>query len=214
MVPGTNPTLATHSAELWTLASTMYCYDNGNPTYVKTYLHANTEVIKSHMYLPVVMRDYPPMKDKTGIHLGNRSTDWGSSMLNAIDGSKAAAVGVTVSTACSTPTTGAPRNSANVAGAGSGICLCDVLSIPRPNGTGETIISSMQSNSNPSNTPPHPQSCPAHPARAGAPPRLRCYECWPRPRSCGERCAGRARAPRQRSHWHPAPLRCRLDGAR
>jgi hypothetical protein len=28
------------------------------------------------------------MKTKTGIHLGNRSADWGSNMLNAIDGSK------------------------------------------------------------------------------------------------------------------------------
>ena len=28
------------------------------------------------------------MKTKTGIHLDNRSADWGSNMLNAIDGSK------------------------------------------------------------------------------------------------------------------------------
>jgi hypothetical protein len=28
------------------------------------------------------------MKTKIGIHLGNRSADWGSNMLNAIDGSK------------------------------------------------------------------------------------------------------------------------------
>ncbi|CAG0934847.1 hypothetical protein TFLX_03706 [Thermoflexales bacterium] len=31
VVTGTNPTLATHSAELWASTSSMYCYDNGNP---------------------------------------------------------------------------------------------------------------------------------------------------------------------------------------
>jgi hypothetical protein len=35
----------------------MYCYDNnGNPTYVKTYLHANTAVV----YLPLVLKNYHP----------------------------------------------------------------------------------------------------------------------------------------------------------
>jgi hypothetical protein len=73
---GTNPTLATHSNELWAAASTMYCNDSGSPTYVKTYLHANTEVITSHVYLPVVMRDWPPHKTKSGIHMGSRQDDW------------------------------------------------------------------------------------------------------------------------------------------
>jgi hypothetical protein len=55
---GANPTLATHSGEYWGSASSMYCYDgNGNPTYVKTYLHAN---FTSHVYLPLVLKNYHP----------------------------------------------------------------------------------------------------------------------------------------------------------
>jgi hypothetical protein len=54
---GTDPKLATHSGEFWASASSMYCYDNnGNPTYVKTYLHANTAVV----YLPLVLKNYHP----------------------------------------------------------------------------------------------------------------------------------------------------------
>ena len=57
VVTGTNPTLATHSEEWWAPADSLYCYDNGNQTYLKTYLHANTEVITSHVYLPLMLRN-------------------------------------------------------------------------------------------------------------------------------------------------------------
>ena len=54
---GADPTLATHSGEFWASANSMYCYVNGNPTYVKTYLHAHVGVI---MYLPLVLKNDHP----------------------------------------------------------------------------------------------------------------------------------------------------------
>ena len=58
---GSDPTLATHSGEYWASASSIYCYDGtGTPTYVKTYLHANAAVITSHVYLPLVLKNYHP----------------------------------------------------------------------------------------------------------------------------------------------------------
>lgn len=86
VVPGSNPTLATHSEEHWLPASTLYCYYYGGQTYEKTYLHAEVEFAE---YLPLVMRGWPPRGTKVyaGIHLGNHEIgDWTDDELALIDG--------------------------------------------------------------------------------------------------------------------------------
>ncbi len=84
---GSDPTLATHSDEMWSPASTLYCGSGGQQTYEKTYLHANVEL---KGYLPVVLRNWPPvlpMKAFAGIHLGNHEVgDWTDEELAMIDG--------------------------------------------------------------------------------------------------------------------------------
>jgi hypothetical protein len=45
--------------------------------------------VPHRVYLPLVLKSEPiRIKAKAGIHLGNRSADWNTNMLNAIDGSK------------------------------------------------------------------------------------------------------------------------------
>jgi hypothetical protein len=47
--------------------------------------------VQNKVYLPVVIKNYPPpppIKAKSGIHLGNRSADWTDDMLQPIDGTR------------------------------------------------------------------------------------------------------------------------------
>lgn len=38
------------------------------------------------VYLPIVVKDYPPMKVKSGVHLGTRETDWSNASLARLKG--------------------------------------------------------------------------------------------------------------------------------
>jgi len=83
---GSDPMLATHSDEYWLQTSQLYCYSGGQPSYEKTYLHAEVE---SAVYLPLVLRDWPPPTPKvySGIHLGNHEGgDWTDDELALVDG--------------------------------------------------------------------------------------------------------------------------------
>lgn len=47
------------------------------PTVTRTPTHTPTPgPMIPRVYLPVIFKDYPPMKVKSGIHLGNRGSDW------------------------------------------------------------------------------------------------------------------------------------------
>jgi len=83
---GSDPTLATHSDEYWLQASQLYCDSGGQPSYEKTYLHAEIEFT---VYLPLALRNWPPPTPKvySGVHLGNHeSGDWTDDELVLIDG--------------------------------------------------------------------------------------------------------------------------------
>ncbi len=83
---GSDPTLATHSDEYWLRASQLYCDSDGQPSYEKTYLHAEVETA---VYLPLVLRNWPPPTPKvySGIHLGNHEGgDWTDDELALVDG--------------------------------------------------------------------------------------------------------------------------------
>lgn len=82
---GNDPTLATHSDEYWLQASQLYCDPGGQPSYEKTYLHAEIEFV---VHLPLVLRNWPPPpKIYTGIHLGNHvGGDWIDDELALVDG--------------------------------------------------------------------------------------------------------------------------------
>lgn len=85
--PGADPTLATHSAELWSPASVLSCSAGAE----KTYLHTDIEY---KVNMPIIIREptptptltptptaTPPMKQWSGMHMGNRYADWSSDML-------------------------------------------------------------------------------------------------------------------------------------
>jgi hypothetical protein len=83
---GGDPALATHSDEYWLPASQLYCNSGGQPSYEKTYLHAEIEFT---VHLPLVLRNWPPPTPKvyTGIHLGNHvGGDWTDDELALVDG--------------------------------------------------------------------------------------------------------------------------------
>lgn len=83
---GSDPTLATHSDEYWLPASQLYCDSGGQPSYEKTYLHAEIEFT---VHLPLVLRNWPPPTPKvySGIHLGNHvGGDWTDDELALVDG--------------------------------------------------------------------------------------------------------------------------------
>ena len=94
VVTGTNPTLATHSDELWAPADILSCDPGSGSSSEKTYWHVDVEYA---LYLPLIVRNYPPppvspRKTTMGIHLGNHlgqphyEADWPAAMLQPLDG--------------------------------------------------------------------------------------------------------------------------------
>jgi hypothetical protein len=44
--------------------------------------------VPNKVYLPAILKNYPPIKTKSGMHLGNRSADWPTSVFNLLDGTQ------------------------------------------------------------------------------------------------------------------------------